>query len=388
MLRFNTTLLLVASFMVLGSCADNGATATKTASPATAKVIQPVPQVDSAVHAFMRKHNVPGVSIAITKDGRLVHVKGYGYADVEAREPVTPSSLFRIASISKPITGIAFVKLAEEGKISLDAKVFGTGGILGTTYGTKPYSKGITDITVRQLLNHTSGGWVNDNNDPMFTNPTMTADELITWTLDNRPLDNTPGTAYAYSNFGYSILGRIIEKVTGQTYEQYVQTEILKPLGITSMQVGGNTLADRKPNEVKYYGQQGGQPYIYNITRMDAHGGWLANATDLVKLTAFVDGFASKPDVLKPESIEQMTTASTVNPRYALGWMVNERNSWWHTGSLPGTFTMLARTSGGFSWAILTNTRTTNPDFGKDIDRLVWTAINDSTTVWPNQDLF
>ncbi|MGV3541268.1 MAG: serine hydrolase domain-containing protein [Rufibacter sp.] len=350
--------------------------------------MQPIPQVDSAVHAFMRQHQVPGVAVAITKDGRLVHVKGYGYADVEAQEPVKPTSLFRIASISKPITGIAFVKLAEEGKVSLDAKVFGPTGILGTTYGTKPYSKGITDITVRQLLNHTSGGWVNDDDDPMFTNPSLTAEQLITWTLDNRPLDNPPGTAYAYSNFGYSILGRIIEKVTGMTYEKYVQTEILKPLGITTMQVGGNTLAQRKPNEVKYYGQRGGQPYIYNITRMDAHGGWIASAPDLVKLLTYFDGFASKPDLLKPESIQEMTTASTVNPRYALGWMVNERNSWWHTGSLPGTYTMLARTSGGYSWAVLTNTRIDSPEFGRGIDRLIWTAINDSTTVWPQQDYF
>lgn len=103
----------------------------------------------------------------------------------------------------------------------------------------------------------------------------MSAGQLISWTLDNRALQRARGTVYDYSNFGYCILGRIVEEVTGKTYEQYVKDAILTPIGFTTMVNGGNTLTDRKPGEVKYYGTQAGgaNPYAYNIARMDAHGG-------------------------------------------------------------------------------------------------------------------
>ncbi len=347
-----------------------------------------IPQVDDGVRDFMAKYNVPGLSLALVKEGKLIYAKGYGFANRQASEYVDTASLFRIASVSKPVTAIAIMKLAEEGKVTLDAKVFGAEGILGTTYGSQPYQQNITNITIRHLLQHTAGGWQNDANDPMFTNPSRTAPELITWTLNNRPLTSTPGTTYAYSNFGYSILGRVVEKLTGKTYEDYVKSEILMPLGITRMRIGGNTEAERKDGEVKYYGQSGQDPYAYNITRMDAHGGWIASAKDLMKLLTAADGFNTKPDILKSASIQTMTAGSSANPAYGMGWMVNSANNWWHTGSLPGTATMMARTSGGFSWAILTNTNSLESNFGSDMDQLIWRAINNSNTQWPAKDLF
>src|SRR5262249_38438127 len=167
--------------------------------------------------------------------------------------------------------------------------VFGANGILGTTYGSQPYGAHIAEITVDQLLHHTAGGWSNSSSDPMFLYPNMTAAQLISWTLDNRPLDNVPGAAYAYSNFGYCVLGRVIEKVTGQLYEDAAKTLVLTPIGVTDMTIAGNTLADRLPAEVKYYGQSGEDPYSFNIRRMDSHGGWLATARDLANFLVHVD---------------------------------------------------------------------------------------------------
>jgi D-alanyl-D-alanine carboxypeptidase len=356
--------------------------------PPPATTATAIAAVDDGVRDFMARFNVPGLSLAIVKDGRLVYCKGYGFADQTAAKYVDTASLFRIASISKSITAASILKLAEEGKLSLSAKVFGAQGVLGTTYGTQPYQNNITNITIQQLLQHTAGGWMNDANDPMFTNPTLTAGELISWTLNNRPLDNTPGDRYAYSNFGYSILGRVIEKVSGKTYEEYVRTGILAPLGITRMQIGGNTEADKKTDEVKYYGQSNQNPYAYNIARMDAHGGWIASAKDLMKFAVAVDGFSTKPDMLSTTSLNTMTTGSSANPTYGMGWMVNTSNNWWHTGALPGTATMIARSSGGYSWAILTNTRSMDANFTGEMDQLVWRAINNSSTKWPDKDQF
>ncbi|MGV3541269.1 MAG: serine hydrolase domain-containing protein [Rufibacter sp.] len=347
-----------------------------------------IAEIDNEVSAFMGRHNVPGVQVAVTKDGKLIYSKGYGLADKEASAIVDTTKLFRIASLSKPITAVAIMKLVEGNKLALNDKVFGPNGILGTQYGTQPYQSGITDITVKHLLQHTAGGWTNDNSDPMFTNPGLSAQELISWTLDNRGLNNAPGTAYAYSNFGYSILGRVIEKVSGKTYEEYVKTTILQPMGIKNMQIGGNTLNDRKTNEVKYYGQQGGNPYAYQIGRMDAHGGWIASANDLARFLVHVDGFSTKLDILTGQSTEIMTTPSAQRANYALGWMVNTAGNWWHSGALPGTVTFMARLANGYNWVILTNTRTTSTTMDADVEQIMWKTMNNSAVKWPSKDLF
>lgn len=343
--------------------------------------------IDNAVNSFTSKYSIPGVAVAITKQGKLVYVNSYGTADVQANTPVTNNSLFRIAGLSQPLTSVAIMKLVEEGKLSLEAKVFGVGAILGTQYGTQPYSNGITAITVRHLLQHTAGGWPL-NSDPLYTNPSMTATQLLSWTLDNRPLTYAPGTTYLHSSFGYFILGRVIEKVSGTTYQDYVKTAVLQPCGITGMQIGGNTEAECRPNEVKYYGQEGENPYSFNLARMDAADGWIATATDLARFSVHVDGFATKPDILSAASITTMTTPSAVYPNYAMGWNVNAQNTWWHSGSVPGTAARMGRTASGYTWVILCNSRRANNQFYDDLNNTMGTIINNNAAQWPDVDLF
>jgi len=345
-----------------------------------------IPQMDNAVTSFMTTYSVPGVSVAVTKDGKLVYAKSYGKSDKTSGKDLTNSNLFRTASVSKTITALAVLKLAETGKLSLDQKVFGSQALLGNTY-TVPAGQ-VGNITARQLLQHTSGGWGNTLNDPMFTNAGMSQEQLINWTLANRALTSVPGTKYDYSNFGYCVLGRVIEKVTGQTYEQWVANNILQPSGITRMRISGNTLAEKKEDETTYYGQNGENPYIYNISRMDAHGGWLASATDLARLLVRMDGSSTKPDLLNADYMKILTTGSAANVNYACGLAVNSYDNWWHTGSLPGTATEIVRTANGFCWVILCNTRSTSSRFIDDMDAVIWKAVNDKSTVWSNVDQF
>ncbi|MEY9237155.1 CubicO group peptidase (beta-lactamase class C family) [Bradyrhizobium japonicum] len=177
--------------------------------------------------SFMDKYDVPALSFAIGYAGTVVHEDAFGLADRERNETVTPRHLFRIASVSKMITSVTIFRLIEENRLKLTDRVFGSGALLGTDYGSPPYSAGIDQITLEHLLTHTAGGWSNDNRDPMFTHPRMDHAELIAWTLANRPLDRPPGQHYAYSNFGYCVLGRVIEKLTGQAYAEHVRTEVL-----------------------------------------------------------------------------------------------------------------------------------------------------------------
>ena len=217
----------------------------------------------------------------------------------------------------------------------------------------------VSEITIDHLLMHTIGGWPNGRGDPMFLNNTMNHRELIAWTLENLPLADSPGGKFAYSNFGYCLLGRIIEKITGQQYADYVRRSVLAPCGIAAMRIGGSALAQRMHDEVVYYAGTG-NPYGINVSRLDSTGGWLASATDLVHFAAHVDGFSQ--NILQPKTIAIMTTPSRVYPRYARGWGVIEQYCW-HDGGLPGTTSIIARTNSGLCLAALANSnqRNSNP---------------------------
>lgn len=327
--------------------------------------------------SFMRKFDVPGLSVAIARNGRLVYENPFGESNRQSHEPLTGSNLFRIASVTKPITSTAIFTLIERDKLRQQDKVFGPGAILGTKFGKVPYRKWVEEITIDHLLTHTCGGWDNSSDDPMFESLGMDHARLITWTLDTKPLRNPPGTHYAYSNFGYCVLGRVIEQITGRAYRDFVQEEVLGRCGVRDMRISGNTLKERFPEEVIYYGQNGENPYDMNVTRMDSHGGWLATPRDLVLFLNHVHGFKSTPNILKPETIKAMTTPSPVNSGYARGWAVNSAPNWWHDGGLPGTSTIMVRTASGFCWAALTNTRTTGqPDMGLALDNMVWDMVH------------
>lgn len=343
-------------------------------------------KVDAAITKFMKDYNVPGLSFAIAKDGHLVLVKTYGYANKETGEAVAPRHRFRIASVTKPITATAIMKLYEQNKLKMTDKVFGSGALLGTTYGTQPYKKDVDKITVQNFLNHNCGGWAADLGfDPMFNYTNLNKADLISKVLDDQPLQKTPGTEYHYSNFGFCVLGRVIEKLSGQNYDSYVKSQILAPAGISNMEIGGDTEADRKANEVKYYGQGGENPYNMKISRMDAHGAWIATPMDLVRFLVRVDDFTTKPDILQPATLGLMYTPSTTNAGYAKGWAVNKVPNYWHNGSLPGEQALMVRTNDGFCWSVLVNTRTGN--IGGDMDALMWT-IKNSIGYWPSIDLF
>ncbi len=318
---------------------------------------------------FMARYKVPGLSVAIARHGQLVYAKAFGYADKAAGEQLTSSHLFRIASVTKPITSVAIFLLIEQGQLGLKDRIFGSRGLLHFDYG-KTYPALVKEITLYNLLTHTCGGWDIDKADPMSLNPAMNHKELIEWTIRHQPLKNVPGKHYAYSNFGYCVLGRVLEKATGQSYTQFVRQHVLASCRIKTMRLAGNTLAQRVRGEVRYYGQNGENPYNMNVSRMDSHGGWIGTPIDLVRFLIHVDGFNFTPNILRLNTIKTMTTPGAANPNYACGWAVNEVPNWWHNGSLPGTTTIAVRTASGLCWAAFTNTRTKGMDLA--IDRMMW----------------
>lgn len=375
----------------------------------------------------MTARGIPGGALAVVKDRRLIYAKGYGWADSEKKIPATPTSLFRIASISKPLTAVAVLKLVENKKLALDARAFDivrAEPVLKD--GRKPDPR-LARITVRQLLQHT-GGWDRDASfDPMFRSKRIAAETgtaspaaphaVIRYML-GQPLDFDPDARYAYSNFGYCVLGRIIEEISGMSYERFVREKILAPIRIKRMRLGSTLDGKQAAGEVRYYTKEpaltdslfpDGErrvswPYGgFNLEAMDAHGGWIASAVDLVRFAAALDDPAHSR-LLKPDTSREMYAppaapawrkpdGTLADAYYGCGWMVRPhdgslRANYWHSGSLPGTNTLLVRRWDGLTWAVLFNQRS---DDGSLPDNAIDPALHCAAATvkeWPTEDLF
>jgi N-acyl-D-amino-acid deacylase len=375
---------------------------------------------DAMMVKFVQEQQVPGAALAVTHASRLVYARGFGLADREARQAVQPASLFRIASVSKPITAVAVLQLAERSKLSLDAGVWAMLGL------SPPRDERWKQVTIGQLLEHT-GGWDRERSfDPMFR-PALVAKTLKIWPpvepqhvvryMLGQPLDFDPGSRHAYSNFGYCLLGRVIERASGLGYEAYVRQEVLAPLGIRAMRLGKTAPAQRAPNEVAYYGERdrgGGEGASrargptplgsWALEPMDSHGGWIASAVDLARFASAFDAPGKCP-ILGPDSIVAMFARPAGpagyedggKPRtvyHGRGWRgrsVGTRGQFnsWHTGSLDGTSALLVRRHDGRNWAVLFNARSA-PDgqrLSDKIDRLIHRAADEVRT-WPDVDRF
>jgi D-alanyl-D-alanine carboxypeptidase len=357
MFRKNYFAVLIIAAVAFFSCKKSGTTIP---DPPT-RTQNDIAAVDSKVTAFMSTYNIPGASLAVTKNGKLVYIKGFGKANTTTGEAVKPTHRFRLASVSKTYTGVAIMKLIQDGKLTIDQKVFGTGGVLGTDYGTPPYNANLLNITVRNLLQHTAGAWgAASGGDVIDQNPTYNYKELFDWIINTRPNPKAPGTVFDYTNVGYNLLGRIIEKLSGKTYINYIKEDILSPIGATQTDIAGRTEADQKSNEVKYYGQGTDAQYVYTIAfpRRDADGGIITTASDLLRLVTATDGFTTRPDILNNSSITTYTTPSAVFPGYACGIGIwSAEKVWFDYGSLPGTRTGFMRHDNGMCAAILLNSR-------------------------------
>jgi N-acyl-D-amino-acid deacylase len=379
---------------------------------------------DELMRSFVADNKLPGATLSVTRGGQLVYARGFGWADVENKQKMQPESLMRIASISKPITAVAILQLVDRQLLKLDDRIVDV-----LQLGDQLTDARWRRITVRHCLQH-SGGWDRSKSfDPMFQSVRFAREQKreppagtqqVIQSMIVRPLDFDPGTQYAYSNFGYCLLGRVIERKTGRAYEEFVKASVLAPLGIRRMRLGKTLKAERATDEVRYYtkdgrrlpsvvGPQRGQavPAAYGgwyLEAMDAHGGWIASAVDLVRLASAFDD-PTTCEILSTQSIQTMFSRPAAPlwldenqmPRahyYGCGWLVRPvgstgRLNTWHTGSLDGTSTLLVRRHDGLNWCVLFNSRDM-PDGSRPavkMDPLIHRAA-DAVKAWPGRDLF
>ncbi|MFV0366263.1 MAG: serine hydrolase domain-containing protein [Mangrovibacterium sp.] len=365
--------------------------------------------LEREVNSFLNQWNLKGASVAIVKDEKLVYAHGFGIADIEENE-VQPGHLFRVASISKLITAIGIMHLVESGKLDLDDKVFGPQAILDNPVFDQVRDNRIYKITIRELLAH-SAGWTQRYGDPAFLPlkiAELTGDETpVTMYsyykyIASRRLSFTPGGSYAYSNMGYMFLTDVIEKLSGQTYEEYIRNEILIPNDIFDMHIGSSFQAQKRFNEVNYWVHEendtipcfdgSGLPVSKanggnSIELLGAAGGWICSSVELARLITLIDGQDQVPDILSPESIREMT--NNITTRGPLGWRsVYANGSWVRTGSMAGTVAKIKRMENGCTWIFISNTSNWKGNkLERNIDFLMTKVIH-RTKAWSKQDLF
>ena len=312
--------------------------------------------VEDLLRDFCVRYTAPGVSIAISYQGQLKYARAFGFASVWPIEFLTVRHRMRMASVAKVITAAAIMRLVERGQLGLDDLVFGANGRLGTAFGTPAPGANELAITVRHLLNHTAG--YTQSPEPAEQQPTIGVTNLIQWMIANMPLGVAPGTALGYSNYHYVVLGKIIEVVSGQTYETYVRNEVMTPAGAASMAVAFDS--GRQPDEVIYYPVAGDvSSSALPVRRNAASGGWISTAIDLLRFLRTIDGVGT--DLISPSLVTAMATGSTLGPAQGLGWVLMDPDDTppgvFHHGVLPGSVGYLALDESGRGFAALVNTR-------------------------------
>ncbi|EMI19055.1 Beta-lactamase [Rhodopirellula maiorica SM1] len=356
--------------------------------PTIAKEISSV--LDPLVERFANNRDAVGTAVAVSRNGKLIYARAIGYRDLSAAAPAEPTTLFSIASVSKPITAIAVVKLVQDRKLGLDDRFIDVLQLDPSANGNDEFDTRIRAVTIRHLLNHT-GGWDRTASyDPLGTSNRVRVCEhlniaheelhpnhIVQYML-TKPLDFDPGTKFAYSNIGYCILGRVIEKVTGETYEDYVTNEVLKPLGIQQMKLRADNPYD---NEATAYTHEtkNGEPIHGSFVACDlrswpnkvveSHGGWLASAVDLSRLLAAFDSPA-RMRILSPNAIKAMFSPPRGLPSvrddgspkpnfYGFGWDIWPAQNGFtaaHGGGACGMSAYISRSVSGFNWVVLTST--------------------------------
>jgi CubicO group peptidase (beta-lactamase class C family) len=273
-------------------------------------------KVDNVVRTLMEKQKVPGVSVAVVKDGKPVIVKGYGLANVEHKVPVKPESIFQSGSIGKQFTAFAVMLLVDEGKIKLDEKI-------GTYLGDVPESW--SNITVRQLLTHTGG--LGDYPDDFDIRKDYTEEELLE-VFKKLPTEFAPGERWMYSNVGYVTLGVIIRKASGKFYGDFLKERVFGPLGMETARVISE--ADIIPNRAAGYrlvkDELKNQEWVAPSLNTSADGSLYVSVLDMIKW----DRALRERKLLSEDSYKEMWTPVKLNSGrtygYGFGWGIGKVN--------------------------------------------------------------
>jgi N-acyl-D-amino-acid deacylase len=346
--------------------------------PVTGRALPGMDALDGIVVPIMQAHGVPGVAVAIARDGKLKLARGYGYADLQGHTAMRPDTRIALASVSKVLTGQTILKLVDQGRVQLSDRVFDYFRDLSPPPGMREDPR-LSEITVEMCLHHTGGWDRKTSGDPSGWGPRIsralrldhppTPFEMIRY-MKGVPLDFAPGTQQVYSNFGFVLLGGVIATVTKQGYPEYVQQNTLRAMGVTGPRVD-DPPPRYLPGEAKRYlmGSEhelpGGNPRM-----VMASGGWQASCMDLARVMTAIDGSRTGTPFLSPAMMQAMLqpAAGITHPSQdhwmGLGWDLverfpgpggTERYTWGKDGGIGGIQAYVGHLAIGANFVLLVN---------------------------------
>jgi serine beta-lactamase-like protein LACTB, mitochondrial len=330
-----------------------------------------VRQIDEVVEHARSAEQLPAVSIAIAVNGNIVFKKAYGWADLENSVPASTESLFRTASVAKPMTAVGALELAEEGKLELDAPI----QKYCPAFPQKPWP-----ITTRELLGHLSG--IRAYKDREIFNTTHYVNTIDGMSIfKDDPLEFEPGTKFGYSTYGYTVIGCVVEGASGEKYTDYMAEHVFKPAGMDHIAVDDVYMI--VPHRASGYNLQNGK--IINMPLNDTSykipgGGYVATAEDLAKFGAAV----MSGKLLRPETVRQMWTPQKTkdgkDTHYGMGWGkadLDGETIYAHSGDQPGTRTSLfVIPARKMAFAVMINLENTDaPELNRNIGKIVVKAF-------------
>ncbi len=367
--------------------------------------------MDNKIMKFLKRWDIHGATVAIVRNDSLVYAKGYGWADEECEITMEPYHIMRVASVSKLITAAGIMVLQDQGKLTIQDKVFGPAGILNTDFFNDLTScdPRYNEITVEDILRHRSGFY----RDPVFSSIDVqlqmrldhppTKEDFFTLVL-GRKLKAPAGERQKYSNFGYIVLSEIIEKVSGQKYEDFINEHVMKPAGCHDTHIGGIYYEDKRKNEVRYYTHDGDGKYMpdfrspqdsversyggTNLPLLSGAGAWCCSPVELARFVASINGNETLPDIISEKGIRQMTEHH--DNAFSLGWNdTHPVKGWSRTGSLAGTSALIHHYPDGECWVFVTNTSTYRGyKFSSNIESLISECRSQYSSKLPDQNLF
>ena len=364
---------------------------------------------DASINRFMRYWGIRGGSFALMRNDSLLYAKGYGFANTQDSIPCEVRNIFRVASVSKLLTAVAVMHLEETGQLSTQDFVFGEDGILNDSLFLDYRDKKIKLITVEHLLRHTSG-FSNPHGDAAFNMELvaqfldkplpLSMDDMVLYATKNR-LRAVPGGRFNYSNLGYIVLSKVIEKVSGIPYETYIKDSILAPIGCYDIHLANNYSDGFRENEVTYYEVKEAEPVpAYDgsdtlvmkslggndVRGLYGAGGWVASPVELLKLVSAINKCPVREDFLTPESIDFMTPYGK-NAKPA-GWASSSAKFWLRSGSMSGTSALIKAQKDGYSWVFISNSSSWNgPGLARQMNREITQALR-KVKKWPETDYF
>lgn len=354
--------------------------------------------VDSAVVAWMESFSVPGAQVAVMREGRLVLSRGYGVRSADAPDPVGEDHLFRIGSVSKPLAGLAYLQLVDQGIASLDDRPF---EVILDHYQPLPgqsVDPRLSTATAREILRHQTGYGDREVDNiawrAVWQHGATDISEIYRHPLGH-PLAHDPGTVFTYTNFNTKTIARYIEALTGTDFESHARSALMAPAGVDRMVFGKSGLQYRDPMEVRYHDQSGAisahmDADDHVMTHWDASGAWIGTASDMMRVVrAALEGTPEAAPLLSTEALDAVaghnpTASPSATSFMGLHWSVNLAGAapvWSHAGAARGSWSRISYSHGGTASMLLSNRHS-----GGELNLALEPFL--VGVEWPTHDLF